>query len=85
MKNEPATFRSSDRGLCRSCDPPWFPSQNLLHVPGTKLEWSLSLETLEKHAVLRTYRMGCPLIVLTRTRVCERVSDTTARHDRESG
>ena len=48
MKNEPATFRSSDRGLYRSCDPQWFRSQNPLHAPGTKLEWSLSIDTSEK-------------------------------------
>jgi hypothetical protein len=48
MKNEPATFRSSDRGLYRSCDPQWFRSQNLLHAPGTKLERSLSIDTSEK-------------------------------------
>jgi hypothetical protein len=48
MKNEPATFRSSDRGLYRSYDPQWFRYQNLLHAPGTKLEWSLSIDTSEK-------------------------------------
>jgi len=48
MKNEPATFRSSDRGLYRSCDPQWFRSQNPLHAPGTKLEWGLRVDTSEK-------------------------------------
>jgi len=47
MKDEPATFRSSDRGLYRSCDPQRFHSQNPLHAPGTKLEWSLSIDTSE--------------------------------------
>jgi hypothetical protein len=79
MKNEPATFRSSDRGLYRSCDPQWFRSQNPLHAPGTKLEWSLSIDTSEKKTVRLTYWVWCPLIELMRARVCERVSDTT--HD----
>ncbi len=48
MKNEPATFRSSDRGLYRSCDPQWFRCQNLHRAPGTKLEWSLRVDTSEK-------------------------------------
>lgn len=49
MKNEPATFRSSDRGLYRSCDPQWFRSQNPLHAPGTKLKRNLSIDTSEKN------------------------------------
>ena len=57
MKNEPATFRSSDRGLYRSCGLQWFRSQNPLHAPGTKLECSLSIDTSEKSG-LPAYQLG---------------------------
>ena len=60
MKNDHATFGSSDRGLYRSCNLQHPRSESPLRAPGTKLEWSLSTDTSENPEFRAHIGQGVP-------------------------